>query len=167
MKRATILAAVDNNMGIAKAGAMAWRCPEDLRRFRERTLGNVVVMGRKTFQTLPRGLPGRDVVVLTCDPASLPQGVVTASNWSFLQSEEYALRDVFVIGGHQVYDSAFEEDLVDKIVLTQIPDSFGCDLFFPYRHVTSDRWGATKAPRMIATWQNGQAVCEFQIEKRP
>lgn len=95
----TLMAAADLEWGIGVDGKLPWHLPEDLKRFRARTMGKAVVMGRKTVETLPTSLPGRRILTLTRSPLGFGQhdlaGLLTA-----LASET---DEVIVAGGGEVY----------------------------------------------------------------
>lgn len=128
-----IIAAIAHNNVIGKDGGLPWHIPEDLKRFRKLTEGHIVVMGRKTYESilarLGRPLPNRTSVVITRQlDYSVAAGVVR------LASLEEALRvfagqDIFVIGGAQVYKDALP--LVDELYITQVRQSPEGDTFFP------------------------------------
>lgn len=124
----TLVAAVARNGVIGRDGDLPWHLPEDLRRFKELTMGGTLVMGRKTYESIGRPLPGRRTVVVTRQPDWSQPGVETAS------SVEEALEiagdgDVFVVGGAEIYRRALE--LVDALELTEIDADYEGDTFFP------------------------------------
>jgi dihydrofolate reductase len=117
---------------IGRNNTLPWRLPEDLRHFKAATLDRPVIMGRKTFDSLPGGaLPGRDNIVVTRDPAS-----VTAAGVQVVTSLEDALalaagaERVFVIGGAELYRLALP--LADRLLVTEVDiDVDGADAFAP------------------------------------
>ncbi len=146
MKQFTIVVAVDKKGGIAKKGAIPWKLSADLKHFKSLTTEspdgeiNVVIMGRKTWESLPddyRPLPGRINVVLTRHQQyEMPSGVIRSKDLS--QALELAQRTdsnrihkVFVIGGSQIYNDAVSNPLCAQIVMTIIDKDYNCDLFFP------------------------------------
>jgi len=130
--RISLVAAVARNGVIGRDGGVPWRLPEDMRHFREVTMGHPVVMGRKTWESLPdrfRPLPGRDNIVVTRNPNWAAQGADRAG------SVEEALRlldpapEVFVIGGGEIYASALP--VADELRLTEIDAEIEGDTTFP------------------------------------
>jgi dihydrofolate reductase len=128
----SLVAAVARNGVIGRDGSIPWRLPEDMRHFRDLTMGHPVVMGRRTWESLPdrfRPLPGRDNVVVTRNPDWAAQGADRAA------SVEDALRlldsepKVFVIGGGEIYVSALP--LADELQLTEIDAEIEGDTTFP------------------------------------
>ena len=130
--RVSLVAAVARNGVIGRDGSVPWRLPEDMQRFRALTMGHPVVMGRKTWESLPdrfRPLPGRDNVVVTRNPDWAAQGADRVG------SLEDALRllepepEVFVIGGGEIYAAALP--FADELVLTEIDAEIEGDTTFP------------------------------------
>ena len=133
----SIIAAVARNMAIGRGNKLIYWLPNDLRHFKALTTGHTIIMGRRTFQSLPKGaLPNRRNIVLTRSGKEFP-GAETYSSLrealdSCLPSEE-----VFVIGGATVYAEALP--LADRLCLTEVDDEpEGADAFFP--QVSSDLW---------------------------
>ena len=133
----SIIAAVARNMAIGRGNELIYWLPNDLRRFKALTTGHTIIMGRRTFESLPMGaLPNRRNIVLTRSGKEFP-GAETYSSLrealdSCLPSEE-----VFVIGGATVYAEALP--LADRLCLTEVDDEpEGADAFFP--QVSSDLW---------------------------
>jgi dihydrofolate reductase len=130
--RLTIVAAVARNGVIGRDNAIPWRIPEDLRRFRALTMGHPVIMGRKTWESLPdrfRPLPGRRNVVATRNPAWQAEGAERAGSLA----EAFHLLDgasqAFVIGGADVYAAAIP--FADELLLTEIDVNVEGDTVFP------------------------------------
>ena len=143
-----IVVAMDSQRGIGRNGQLPWHLKGDLRRFREITTTtrdknkrNAVVMGRRTWDSLPdsfRPLPGRvNVVITRNEQLRLPEGVLKAGGLAqaleLLDKKEIreTVETVFVIGGAQVYEQAIRLKECQAIFLTQILNSFPCDTFFP------------------------------------
>jgi dihydrofolate reductase len=129
MEDVVLIAAAAENGVIGKDGTIPWRLPEDMRRFKALTTGHPVVMGRKTWDSLPKKpLPGRSNIVLTRRRGWRAEGAAAAC------SMEAALAlagepPVFVIGGAEVYRAALP--LAARIELTQIHRAFDGDAHFP------------------------------------
>ncbi len=129
MEIAIIVAVADNGV-IGIGGALPWHLPGDLRRFRERTLGHHVVMGRHTFVSIGRPLPGRHNVVLSRDPTlQLPGCTVVASLAAAIDVARAGGDDeAFVIGGAALYREALP--IADRIYLTRVHASPPGDTYF-------------------------------------
>ena len=129
MTRLSLIAAVADNRVIGRAGQLPWRLPADLARFREQTWGHHVVVGRRTWESIDRLLPGRTVVVLSRDPGYRAAGVATAG------SLDEALRlagsdpEVFVAGGAELFAQALP--LADRLYLTRVHAEVEGDALFP------------------------------------
>ncbi|HLU31008.1 MAG TPA: dihydrofolate reductase [Acidimicrobiia bacterium] len=125
-----LVAAVARNGVIGRDGDLPWHIPEDLRRFKEMTMGGTLVMGRKTYESIGRPLPGRTTVVVTRQPDWSAPGVEVASS---LESalEVAGSDDVFVVGGAEIYRQVLERGLVDVLELTEIDADHEGDTFFP------------------------------------
>lgn len=130
MEIALVVAVADNGV-IGRAGALPWHLPGDLKRFRTRTLGHHVVMGRRTWESIGRPLPGRTNVVVSRDPTlSLPGCTVVASLQAAIELAAAAgERELFVIGGGELYREALPR--ADRIYLTRVRAAPDGDAFFP------------------------------------
>lgn len=127
-----LLAAVAANGVIGKDNRLPWRLPPDLRRFKELTLGHSLVMGRRTWESIGRPLPGREMVVLSRRPGlSLPPGVLAARALpeALETAAAAAPGEVFVIGGGDLYAQALP--LADRLYLTRIEAEVEGDVRFP------------------------------------
>lgn len=125
----SIVVAYGANGVIGEAGQLPWRLPSDLRRFRELTTGATVVMGRKTFESLPpkhRPLRDRHNVVVSANPAFRPPDVEAHTS---LSSALAAHPHCFVIGGSSIYAQALE--LAERVYATEVDASPPGDAFFP------------------------------------
>ena len=126
------MAAVARGGVIGRGGAIPWRIPEDARRFREVTIGHPVVMGRRTWESLPdrfRPLPGRRNVVVTRNEAWRAEGAERAGSLEEARGLLEGAAVVSVIGGAQVYADALP--LADELLLTEIDLAVEVDTFFP------------------------------------
>lgn len=120
-----ILARADNGV-IGKDGGIPWHISDDLKRFKALTMGQIIVMGRKTWDSLPKKpLPGRRNIVVTRDEHWLAEG---AENMGLDQA--LALPDVFVIGGAEIYRAALAK--AGRIELTEVHKSFDGDARFDF-----------------------------------
>lgn len=127
-----IIAAVAENGVIGKDGEIPWHIPEDLQHFKEKTTGHTVVMGRKTFESLPdsfKPLPDRQNIVLTRSDFSPKNESVNLANSLDEAWEEAENEKVFIIGGAGVYRQTLEE--ADKMILTEIHEEYEGDTYFP------------------------------------
>jgi dihydrofolate reductase len=125
-----LVAAVARNGVIGRDNDLPWRLPEDLRRFKALTMGKVLVMGRRTFESIGRALPGRRTVVITRDPDWSAPDVRTVGSLAHALAVAGSDAEVIVAGGGQVYADALPgaDRLEITHVDTDVPDG---DTFFP------------------------------------
>ena len=125
-----LVAAVADNGVIGADGELPWHLPDDLAHFRRVTTGNVVIMGRKTYESIGRPLPRRTNIVVTRQPDWTADGVITASSLTDALdvAEEYD-GDAMVIGGSQIY--ALAMPLADRQVLTEVHATPEGDVTYP------------------------------------
>lgn len=128
--RIVIIAAVGRNGVIGIENGLPWRIPEDMARFKELTMGHAIVMGRSTFESIGRPLPGRTNIVLTRRHDWSHQGVrVAASLEEALHIAEERGQDVFISGGAEVYKEAM--GIADRMELTEVDQEPPGDTVFP------------------------------------
>ena len=135
----TLVAAVARNGVIGVDGGLPWRLPDDLRRFKELTLGHVLVMGRKTYESIGHPLPGRATIVVTRNPSWDPGAEevrVVGSVSEAIGAAASLEREVFVVGGGEVYAEALS--LADRLELTWVDTEPDGDTRFP--EVDWDEW---------------------------
>ncbi len=128
----SLVAAVARGGVIGRDGVLPWRLPEDMAHFREMTMGHAVVMGRRTWDSLPdrfRPLPGRRNVVLTRNRAWHADGAVAAGSLSAALDLVGDAPQVFVVGGAEIYAAALP--LADELLLTEIDLDVEGDTVFP------------------------------------
>lgn len=128
----SIIAAVaKGNRVIGREGVLPWRISPDLKRFKELTSGNAVLMGRKTFESIGRSLPNRTNIVITRNENyKTPGCVVVHSLEEALEAAKQSGHEkVFIIGGGQIYEQAMK--VADRLVLTEVEGEFEGDAFFP------------------------------------
>lgn len=126
------IVAVDRNLAIGKGGKLPWHYAADMKFFKQTTLGNAVVMGRRTWSTLKGPLPDRQNIVLTRnDDVAVPDGVkVINDTQAALDFAEAVDTHVFVIGGAKVYEAFLPH--IDRWIVTEVPLSVeGADTFMP------------------------------------
>ncbi|AQX22663.1 MULTISPECIES: dihydrofolate reductase [unclassified Bartonella] len=130
-----LIAAVSQNNVIGCAGAMPWHLSTDLQRFKTLTLNKPIVMGRKTWDSLGRPLPGRTNIVITRNRMLMPKGAVIAHSLSQAChiAEQVAFQSgadaFFIIGGGEIFQQGLQ--IADKIFLTEILAFIEGDSFFP------------------------------------
>jgi dihydrofolate reductase len=126
-----VLARADNGV-IGRGGGLPWRIPDDMRRFKALTLGKPCIMGRKTWDSLPRKpLPGRTNIVVTRDESFRAEGavVVRSLDAAIAQAEQENPDEIMVIGGAEIYRAALP--LANRIHLTEVHGAFSGDVVMP------------------------------------
>lgn len=127
----SLIVALDEQRGIGVDGHLPWHLSADLQRFKSLTMGHHLIMGRKTYESIGRPLPGRTTIIVSRNPSYQPEGCMVAR--SLETAIEFARFDqedeVFVIGGGDLFDQAI--DMADRIYLTQVHASLEADVYFP------------------------------------
>lgn len=134
----SLIVATDEQGGIAKEGKIPWTCPDDLKLFRRLTIGrglNAVIMGRKTYQSLPGSLPHRVNIVVSSNFTPPDEKVIVVSSLVEALRRARNVEEVFIIGGEQIYHEALEKFLYlcRTVHLTRIEGNYECDQFFPLK----------------------------------
>ncbi len=124
-----LIASVARNGAIGRGNELLCRISEDLKYFRRTTLGHPIVMGRKTWDSIGRPLPGRRNIVVTRNPAWQVEGAERAGSLSEALASAHDAAKIFVIGGGELYAQALP--LADELVLTEIDADLEGDVFFP------------------------------------
>jgi dihydrofolate reductase len=128
--KVSLIVAMDENGVIGREGALPWRLPADLRFFRNTTMGHHLVMGRKTWDSIGRALPGRTTVVVSRDRSLAIPGVHVARDLDEAIAKADAAGDdeVFVVGGAQIYAAALPR--ADRVYLTRVHAEVPGDVVF-------------------------------------
>lgn len=140
----TLVVGMAANGVIGRDGGLPWRLSTDLKRFKETTMGKPIVMGRKTWESLPkRPLPGRDNIVVTRDPHySAPEAIVVSSLEAALDAaRRQGAAEVSVIGGGEIFILAMK--LADRLDVTHVLAEIPGDTFFPV--IDPDVWEAVSS----------------------
>lgn len=125
----SIIAAMAENRVIGRENEMPWDIPSELRRFKELTMGHPLIMGRKTFESIGRPLPGRKNIIITKQQGFAPPGCIVVNDLRAALAAAEGADEVFICGGEAVFLEALP--LADKIHLTIIDEEFDGDAFFP------------------------------------
>ncbi len=144
----TLIAAVAENRVIGRDGGLPWRLPEDLRRFKRRTEGHIVIMGRRTYESLAAPLPDRPAIVvsrnrdLDIHEATLASSLDDALDIARGRGED----EVFILGGSEIYAMALP--LADRLELTVVHAEIDGDTYFPEFDI--EAWTITEDQRREA-----------------
>ncbi len=143
---------MSENRVIGCGSEIPWHIPEDFKWFKQMTTGNVIVMGRKTFESIGRPLPGRETIVLSRSAFSHP-GVRTVADLGGV-SPDAGLREVFICGGAQIYEQALP--LCSDLYLTRVKRQVEGDVFFPrFEHLFERDMVLADTPQFrIEHWRN-------------
>jgi dihydrofolate reductase len=154
---------MDEARGIGKAGKLPWRLSADMKRFRELTMGHHIIVGRKTFESIGKALPGRDMIVVTRDENLKPDGCLTARSVdaAIALARERGETEVFVCGGAAIYLHAL--DAAQRMYLTQVHANVDADTFFP--EFDASTWRETEKSFQQADEKN-QYACTFKVLER-
>ncbi len=125
----TIIAAAAQNNALGKNNQLIWHLSDDLKRFKSLTLDGYIIMGRKTFESLPGILPRRKHIVITRNPDFKKEGITVVQNLEQALGAIPADQEAFVVGGGEIYNQTI--NIADKIELTRVHHTFEADTFFP------------------------------------
>ena len=156
-----MIVAVARNGVIGKDNRLPWRIPEDLKRFRALTMGHHIIMGRHTWESIGRPLPGRTSVVVTRSAAYSAPGAVVVHSLADALAACADDDEVFVIGGAQIYREALP--LAERIYLTRIDADYAGDVFFP--SFPQEQWREASREPPLAS-EPGQPAYEFVVLAR-
>ena len=138
----SIIVAVSENGVIGKDNQLLWRLPDDLKRFKQLTLNHPMIMGRKTFDSIGKPLPGRTSIVITRDPNFAFEGVVVVHSLeeALATARDLNVDEAFVIGGGEIYKKV--QTLADKLYVTEVKTMIDGDTFFEIEN--PDAWTETE-----------------------
>jgi dihydrofolate reductase len=126
---AIVVAAAENNV-IGKDNGLIWHLPADLRHFKQITMGHPILMGRKTYESIGKPLPGRTSIIVTTQKDYEAEGcIVTHSLQEALEKAKQLDEAIYIIGGAEIYKRALP--LTDTIYLTRLHHTFDGDVYFP------------------------------------
>ena len=127
----SLIVAASINNAIGKENQLLWHLPNDLKFFKNTTWGGVVIMGRKTFESVNKPLPGRTNIVITKQPDWNAENVVVASSLEDALEKATALnfKEIFIIGGGEIYKQSIA--IANRIYLTKVHTEIDGDAFFP------------------------------------
>lgn len=160
-----IIVAMDEKRGIGKNNSLLWHLPEDMKFFKNTTSDNIVVMGRKNYESIPekyRPLPNRENVILTRNKDFKAEGCLVFHSFEdildyYADEEE---KTMFIIGGGEIYKLALDKDIVDEMYITKVEKTYAADTFFP--EINLRDWRRSK---ILTIPQDKQHEAEFDIWK--
>lgn len=160
----SLIVAMDEKRGIGKAGKLPWRLSSDLKRFRELTMGHHMIVGRKTFESIGKPLPGRQMIVVTRNASFKPDGCLVAASVqaALVAAQERGETEVFVIGGAEIYTQTL--DVADRVYVTQVHAEVDADTFFA--EMKHDSWTETQSAFQLADEKNQYAFTFKLLERK-
>lgn len=139
-KEVNIIVAMAENNAIGKDNKLLWHLPNDLKFFKNTTMGCPIIMGRKTYESIGRLLPGRQNIIVSRDKNYRVDGAIVCD--SLKKSIDSLQTDkVFVIGGGQIYKQAIDAGLINNIYITKVHIEIDGDTFFP--SLNEEEWKLT------------------------
>ena len=162
MNNWAIIVAIGENNEIGKDNDLLWRISADMKRFKTITTGNTIVMGRKTFDSLPKGaLPNRRNIVLSHQALEFENTEVFSSISKITEATTND-KQVFVIGGASLYEAFINK--VDKIYLTKVHASFDADVYFPQFNMSE--WTVLEEENVPKSDKNEYAHSFFILKRK-
>ena len=160
----SLILAMDEKRGIGKDGKLPWRLSSDLKRFRELTMGHHLIVGRKTFESIGKPLPGRQTIIVTHNASFKPDGCLVAASVqdALAVAQERGETEVFVIGGAEIYSQTLE--MADRVYLTLVHAKVDADTFFP--EINHDSWTETQSVFQPADEKNQYAFTFKLLERK-
>lgn len=155
-----IIVAMARNRTIGRNNRLPWHIPEELKLFKKTTMGYPMIMGRKTFESLPGLLPGRRHIVLSRDTSYAPKGGEAATSISQALKMCSSTEKVFIIGGAEVFKESLAE--TTTILLTLLERDVDGDVFFPafaeeeFQEISRKRYPEGKEPYTVITYKRPQ-----------
>jgi dihydrofolate reductase len=158
----SLIAAMGENRVIGAGNALPWRLSADLRQFRKITIGKPVLMGRKTFESIGRPLPGRLNIVITRNPGFTAAGCTVVHSTEEAIKASAGFQEVMVIGGASFYEQFLPE--AGRMYLTLVHARFEGDTFFPA--FDWDDWKETRREDFVADVQTPYPYSFVVLERR-
>lgn len=141
-----LIAALDGKGVIGNKGKLPWKISEDMKHFKELTMGHPIIMGRKTWESLPGALPGRQNIILSkslTEPMSPTAFVMDSLEKSLNTAEAAGYEKAYIIGGAQIYEQALP--IIDKMEITHVYGIHEGDTYFP--SLDWSKWSSLKVKK--------------------
>jgi dihydrofolate reductase len=149
--RISIIAAMAANRAIGLENRLPWHLPEDLKRFKSLTMNHHIVMGRKTYDSIGKPLPGRETIIVTRNVDYAVPGCIAVNSLDAALTVSHGDEEVFFVGGADLYRQALS--IAHRIYLTEIQRVFDGDAFFP--EFDPGQWRETSRERHRTAGENG------------
>jgi dihydrofolate reductase len=160
----SLIVAMDEQNGIGYRGALPWKLSTDLKRFKQLTMGHHIIVGRKTFESIGRPLPGRQVIVVTHRSGYNPEGVLVAHSVerAIEMAHQNNESEAFICGGAQIYGEMIGR--AERIYLTQVHAKVDSDTFFP--EFSREGWEVVESVGHAADEKNQYSFALMVLERR-
>ena len=160
----SLIAAVGKNGVIGDHGKIPWHLPADFKHFKETTMGHPVIMGRKTYESIGKPLPGRINIIVTRQKGYAAQDCTTVGTLdeAFSAAQASGTDEVFVIGGAEIYKEAMPR--AQKLYLTEVEGNFEGDAFFP--EVSSLEWKELSKEKGVMDEKNPHPHAFYVFERK-
>ena len=162
MPLVSIVVATDERGAIGRDGGLPWRLPDDLKRFKSLTMGKPIVMGRKTWDSIGKVLPGRHNIVITRKPGFAAPGVTVVASLDNALDAAGDVPEVCIIGGAEIYRLALP--YTDLIHLTRVHAVVDADTYFP--ELGADEWDEVVVEERPADERNAFAYSFVELRRR-
>jgi len=162
-KGVTIIAAAADNDALGKDNNLIWHLSEDLKRFKKLTSGHAIMMGRKTFESMPKALPNRRNIIITRNKNYLAEGAEICTSIEEALSVVKNDLQPFIIGGGEIYRQSMA--LADRIELTRIHEEFDADTFFP--NIPGTKWKLIGEKRFLNSSTNDLSYSYLTYIRKP
>jgi dihydrofolate reductase len=157
-----LIVAMAANRAIGKDNQLLWHLPADLKHFKQTTMGAPILMGRKTYQSIGRALPGRTNIIMTHDANFKAEGCVIVHSISAALAAACLEKNIFVIGGAMIYEQLLPQ--ATRIYLTIVHQAFEGDSFFPELDLT--QWQEIQRQDFAADATNSLPFSFITLEKK-
>jgi dihydrofolate reductase len=158
----SLIAAMDRNRLIGNKNQLPWHLPADFAHFKSVTMGKPVIMGRKTYESIGKPLPGRSNIVLTQNPELAYEGVICVASFEDAVAAEPEAEELMIIGGSSIYEMLLPK--IDRMYLTYVEAEFEGDAWFP--DFDDSQWMEVESETHLADEKN-RYDCRFVTLERP
>lgn len=154
------IVAIGQNGEIGKDNDLIWKLPNDMKFFKQTTMGHHIIMGRKNYESINMALPGRTSVIITRNPSYKAEGchVVHSLKDALDLAKSNGEEEAFIIGGGEIYKQSL--DITDRIYLTEVHDKFEADAFYPA--LNKDNWKELKREKHL---KDDRHLCDYSFVK--
>ena len=154
---------MDENRLIGADNGLPWRLPADLKHFKKITMGHPIVMGRRTWESIGRPLPGRTNIVVTRQPRYAAEGAVVVDSLAAAREAAGDCDELMIIGGAHLYEQVLAE--ADRIYLTEVHAEFEGDTWFP--ELNEDEWACVSREDFARDDRNPYDYSFVVLERTP